>query len=177
MSSSKPARREQMLTETVNGQKSRILSVIRKMVRDPIEAEDVLQDVMTEVIEAYDLGQTIETIGAWMLQVARNKVIDRFRRRKTQEEYRFLVESSPDASEASESENNWMQEWIRREIVEALEELPPEQRDVFVQHELEGKSFEEIAAETDTPINTLLSRKRYAVLALRKHLKEVYDEI
>ena len=111
------------------------------------------------------------------MRVARNKVFDRFRRRKTQEDYRVLIESSSEGEESVEAGQEWMREKFRDAIVAALESLPPEQRDVFIQHELEGQSFENIAAQTGVSVNTLLSRKRYAVLALREILKEIYDEL
>jgi RNA polymerase sigma factor (sigma-70 family) len=147
------------------------------MIGDQAEAEDIAQDVFAEFVEAYDLGVAIETIGAWMIRVARNKVLDRFRRRKTQEEYRLQTESSTEDEEAADPGNDWLRESLRKGIIAALEELPPEQRDVFIRNELEGKSFEEIAAETGVGVNTLLARKRYAILALREHLKEIYDEL
>ncbi len=176
MSTGKSIAREQALTEAVEDERVRVLHVIRKMLGDQIEAEDVFQDVFAEFIEMYDLGTTVETVGAWLMRVARNKVLDRFRRRKTQDEYRFLVEAEENL-EAVEPGNEWMRDWLRSEIVSALETLPAEQRSVFVEHELEGKSFEEISAASGVSVNTLLSRKRYAILALRKHLKEVYDEL
>jgi RNA polymerase sigma factor (sigma-70 family) len=169
--------RNRALTETVESQRARLMSVIRRMIGDQAEAEDIAQDVFAEFVEAYDLGVAIETIGAWMIRVARNKVLDRFRRRKTQEEYRLQTESSTEDEEAADPGNDWLRESLRKGIIAALEELPPEQRDVFIRNELEGKSFEEIAAETGVGVNTLLARKRYAILALREHLKEIYDEL
>ncbi len=176
MSSGNTIARELALTEAVEDQRVRVLHVIRKMIGDQTEAEDVLQDVFAEFIEVYDLGETVETVGAWLMRVARNKVLDRFRRRKTQDDYRFLVEASENF-EAVEPGNEWMREWLQTEIIRALEKLPNDQRSVFVEHELEGKSFEEISAASGVSVNTLLSRKRYAILTLRKHLKEIYDEL
>lgn len=164
---------DRTLTESVEAHRGRLSSLIRSMVRDDDEADDILQDVFEEFVEAYQLGSAIETIGGWLARVARNKVIDRFRRKKVHREYEFLVQShsQPPTTGAPLSQP------LLQTIGEALERLSPEQRDVFVKHELEGKSFEEIAAETGVALNTLLSRKRYAVRALRGYLKEVYDEL
>src|SRR5262245_6678712 len=158
---------------------SRLLAMIRRRMNDEIEAEDVLSDVFLEFLEAYDLGQVIENLGAWLVKVAKNKIFDRFRRRRTQEAYqasRLPMVKDERASVRGPAEE-WTRAWIREEIANALELLPKEQRDVFVWHELEGKSFEKIAVETGVSVNTLLSRKRYAVIFLRNHLKEIYDEL
>jgi RNA polymerase sigma factor (sigma-70 family) len=161
----------------MESQRGQLLSGIKRLVRDNAEAEDVLQDVFAEFVETYDLGLAFETVGGWLARVARNKVLDRFRRKKTQDEYRLLIQSAADQKLASDPEEERTREFLRTQITAALETLPPEQREVFVQHELEGKSFEEISAITGISVNTLLSRKRYAVLALRNYLKEVYDEL
>jgi len=147
--------------------------------QDQIEAEDVLHDVFVEFVEAYDLGHAIETAGAWLVRVAQNKIVDRFRRRKTQAEYRNAVRATGERGEnlPLRPDEEWMRSWLRNRIADALELLPPQQRDVFVKHELEGKTFAEIAAESGVGVNTLLSRKRYAVLFLRNQLKEIYDEL
>ena len=168
------AKRKQILAGVTSEERGRLLAFIRKMTRDEIEADDVFQDVFAEFIEAYDLGVTIETVGAWLMSVARNKVLDRFRRKKTREQYA----QDQKANEPEQADpNEWMRNWLRIEIVEAIENLPPEQKEVFVLHELEGKSFEEISQETGVNMNTLLSRKRYAVQNLREYLKEIYDEL
>jgi RNA polymerase sigma factor (sigma-70 family) len=174
----KTQNREQALTELIESHRVRLLSIIRKRIRDQVEAEDVLQDVLAEFVEAYDLGQAIEILGAWLVRVAQNKIIDRFRRRKTQDDYKaaLLAASETERTSASRPDNEWMRAWLRREIIDALEMLPKEQRDVFVKHELEGKTSAEMAAETGVSVNTLLSRKRYAVRFLRNQLKEIYDE-
>jgi RNA polymerase sigma factor (sigma-70 family) len=177
VSSSKAETREQVLTQVIKDHRGRLSSTIIKSVRDQGEAEDVLQDVFAEFVEAYDLGEVIETLGAWLMRVAQNKVLDRFRRKKTQSDYQVQALAAADQDEGKMPGNEWMQDVIRSEILDALETLPAEQRDVFVKHELEGKSFEEIAAETGAKVNTLLSRKRYAVTALRTYLKETYDEL
>lgn len=165
------------LTEVVEGQSGKLRSVIRKRVRDRNDVEDILQEVFEEYVEAYDLGQAFEALGAWLVRVAQNKILDRFRRQKTRTEHQAaMLDGAQDVEQsASTPENERVRGLLRTEIVDAIEQLPAEQRDVFVKHELEGKSFEEIAAETGVSINTLLSRKRYAVRFLRNHLKEVYD--
>lgn len=175
MSTTKALKSDPALLITVESQRGRILAFIRRMMRDQAEAEDVLQEVLTEYVEAQGLGAVIESAGAWLVRVARNKVLDRFRKRETQAAHRRALES--ESEEAVSPGNEWMRDWMRAEIVEAIGGLPPEQREVFVRHELEGESFEKIAANTGVSVNTLLSRKRYAVLALRKYLKEVYDEL
>src|SRR5262245_50403108 len=147
----KHAAREQRLAETVKKHRRRLSSVVGSMVRDRAETDDILQEVFAELIEAYDLGEAIETVGAWLVRVARNKVLDRFRRRKTQAEYQFLIRASGEEEASLPAENEWLRERFRTALVSALESLPAEQREVFVKHELEGKSFEEIATETGVP--------------------------
>lgn len=174
MSSTSVKNREQDLAAAVETHRGRLRSAIRRLVRDQAEAEDVLQDVFAEFVETYDLGQAIEAWGAWLMRVAQNKVRDRFRRRKSQDAYQ-AQESGQEKSVSGDQD--WMRERFRGQILDALEKLPEEQRDVFIKHELEGKTFEEIAEETGVNMNTLLSRKRYAILALREELKESYDEL
>jgi RNA polymerase sigma factor (sigma-70 family) len=175
----KTEKREKALTAVIESHRARLLSFIRKRIRDQVEAEDVLQDVFAEFVEAYDLGQAIEALGAWLVRVAQNKILDRFRRQKTHSNYQASVLATADAEQTSASrpDDEWMRAWLRTEIVNALGMLPEEQRDVFVKHELEGKTFAEMATETGVSINTLLSRKRYAVRFLRNQLKEIYDEL
>jgi RNA polymerase sigma factor (sigma-70 family) len=171
--STKTAKRDQFLREAVEPHRGRVRSLIQSLVDDVADVDDVYQDVIEEAMGALDVGTAIESLGAWLASVARNKVFDRFRRRKTQETHARAVR---DEGEAPEESDPVIRSWLRSEIAAALEELPPEQREVFVMHELEGKSFEEISQETGVGVNTLLSRKRYALLALRESLKEVYDE-
>jgi RNA polymerase sigma factor (sigma-70 family) len=169
----KDRKRDEALTSAVQAHGGQVLSVIRRKLQDEVEAEDVFQEVLEEFMTSYDVGLVVESVGAWLVRVAQNKVIDRFRRRKTESTYRAAKESEP----VETSGDEWTSQWLREEMADALDLLPEEQRTVFVKHELEGKSFEEIAAETGTNINTLLARKRYAVLFLREHLKEIYDEL
>jgi len=177
--STEASKRQQTLIELVEKHRVRLLGIIRERMQDQIEAEDVLHDVFIEFVEAYDLGYAIETVSAWLVRVAKNKIVDRFRRRKTQAEYRNAVLATGERGEnlPSRPDEEWMRSWLRNRIADALELLPPQQRDVFVKHELEGKTFAEIAAESGAGVNTLLSRKRYAVLFLRNQLKEIYDEL
>lgn len=168
--------REQVLAEAVDDHGTRLLLLITRRIRDEKEAEDIRQEVFAEFMEAYDVGTVIESLGAWLVRVAQNKIVDRFRRKRTEDNYiETLLQDAPPAPKSGDPESEWTRSWLRAEIAEALELLSAEQREVFVKHELEGKSFEEIARETGVNVNTLLSRKRYAVLFLREYLKEVYD--
>jgi len=162
-----------------------LFQFIRRRVDDEGDAEDILQDVFYELIAAYRLLQPIEQVGAWLYRVARNRIVDRFRRRKPEalsdpvmdaaDENTYLLEDllpSPDLG----PEAAYARSALLEELDAALGELPVEQRDVFVAHELEGRSFKELAGETGLSINTLLSRKRYAVLYLRQRLRAIHDE-
>ena len=172
------------ITAVVVRERSRLGNFIRRRVIDPAEAEDILQDVFHEFIEAYRLPESIEQVSAWLFQVARNRIIDRFRKKKAvpvsetglddDEEYRLdLALPSPDAGPEAEYARSVLLDALRV----ALGELPEFQRDVFVAHELEGVSFKQMAAQTGLSVNTLLARKRYAVLFLRRRLQTVYDEL
>ena len=176
---------DRQIAETVALEQSRLRNFIRKRVLDESEAEDILQEVFYELVQAYRLMKPLERAGAWLFRVARNRIIDRFRTRKpdaasTQDTVgddgeRFPWEDllpSPDAG----PEAAYAREILGDEIESALDELPEEQREVFVAHELEGRSFNEIAAATGVGVKTLLSRKHYAVLHLRRRLRAIYDE-
>jgi len=175
---------DRRISEAVEQQRGRLRNFIRSRVPDPSDAEDILQDVFYELVVAYRLAKPIEQLGAWLFRVARNRIIDRFRKQKPEassvggradDENTLSLEEllpSPDAS----PESVFVRNVLMDEIGEALAELPPEQREVFIANEIEGRTFAEIAAETGTSINTLLSRKRYAVLHLRRHLREIYEE-
>jgi RNA polymerase sigma factor (sigma-70 family) len=170
------------LSDVIQSEYRRLFQFIRKRVGDQGEAEDILQDVFYELIEAYRLMQPIEQAGAWLYRVARNRIIDRFRKQRRndsragiREEESLLMEDllpSPDAG----PEAAYARAVLMEELEAAIDELPEDQRSVFVAHELEGRSFKEIAEETGLNINTLLSRKRYAILHLRRRLKAIYEE-
>jgi len=170
------------ISAVVVRERSRLGNFIRSRVIDRTEAEDILQDVFHEFVEAYRLPDSIEQASAWLFRVARNRIIDRFRKKKEvslseaaeDEEYRLdLALPSPEAGPEAEYARAVLLDALR----EALDELPEEQRTVFIEHELEGRSFKEMAAQTGVAMSTLLSRKRYAVLHLRDQLQTVYDEL
>jgi len=174
------------IAETVEREQSRLRNFIRRRVFDEGDAEDILQEVFFELVQAYRLMKPIEQVGAWLYRVARNRIIDRFRKRqaeplsdpaltRAEAEERFPWEEllpSPDAG----PEAAFIREVLMEEIEAALEELPPEQRAVFVAHEIEGRSFKELSAASGLSVNTLLSRKHYAVMFLRERLRAVYEE-
>jgi RNA polymerase sigma factor (sigma-70 family) len=153
-------------------QRLRLRSFIRKRVPNPADAEDILQDVFYELAEA---ATPIEQVGAWLFRVARNRIIDLFRKKRTEaiedEPFEDLLPCADAGPEAA-----YARQLLLEELDAALDELPDDQRSVFVAHELEGRSFKELAAETGAPLNTLLSRKRYAVLHLRRRLQAIHDE-
>jgi RNA polymerase sigma factor (sigma-70 family) len=177
---------DRQISEAVEQQRGRLRNFIRSRVADPGDAEDILQDVFYELVAAYRLAKPIEQVGAWLFQVARNRIIDRFRKKKPEaigfangsndndEEPLSLEDVLP--SPNAGPDGVFARGVLIEELEDALEELPLEQRQVFIANEIEGRTFAEIAAETETSINTLLSRKRYAVLFLRRRLREIYEE-
>jgi RNA polymerase sigma factor (sigma-70 family) len=157
-------------------ERERLWRFIRRRVPDLRDAEDILQDVLCEWLQAERLLAPIEQAGAWLFRVARNRITDLFRKRRTDSlEALLLEEVLPSADGGPEAA--YARGILVDVIGEALEELPRAQREVFVGHEIDGKSFAEMAAENGVAVNTLLSRKRYAVLALRRRLQVVYDEL
>ena len=167
---------DKRILETVREQTARLRSFIRRRVADQGDAEDILQEVFYELIEAYRLVNPIEHIGAWLFQVARNRIADSFRKKRPEAIGDQIgledLLPSPDAG----PEAVYARSVLFEELDDALDELPEEQREVFVAHELEGRSFKELAAETGLSVNTLLARKRYAVLRLRERLQAIYEE-
>jgi RNA polymerase sigma factor (sigma-70 family) len=176
---------DQRIAEVVRQEQSRLRNFIGRRVSDPRDAEDILQDVFYALVEANRLLMPIEHVTAWLFRVARNRITDLFRKKKPRsfgdaavsdedEELRLLEDllPSPDAG----PEALYARGVLLDELELAVDELPAEQRDVFVAHELEGRSFKEMAAESGLSVNTLLSRKRYAVLHLRDRLQSIYDE-
>ena len=177
---------DQRISEVVKREQSRLRNFIRRRVPDPRDAEDVLQDVFYKLVEANRLLMPIEHVTGWLFRVARNRITDLFRKKKPESFGDAAVEGedgevlqiedllpSPNAG----PDALYVRNLLLDELELALDELPEEQRDVFVAHELEGRSFKEIAEETGVSVNTLLSRKRYAVLHLRERLQSMYDEL
>ena len=175
---------DRRISEVVTREQSRLRNFIRRRVPDPRDAEDILQEVFYELVEANRLLMPIEHVTGWLFRVARNRITDLFRKKKPESFSDAAVEEdgerlrledllpSPDAG----PDALYARSVLLDELEFALDELPDEQREVFVGHELEGRSFKEMAAETGVSVNTLLSRKRYAVLHLRERLQSIYDE-
>lgn len=173
---------DRRISRTVAREGSRLRRFIESRVPDAGDAEDLLQEVFYELVEAVRLLKPIEQVGAWLFRVARNRIIDRFRKREPEElrdvsidDETFALDELLPSPEAG-PEAVFARGVLLEEIEMALDELPAEQCDVFVAHEIEGRSFKELAAETGVSINTLLSRKHYAVIHLRRRLRDIYDE-
>ena len=173
------------ISATVRRERGRLLAYIRRFIADAAEAEDIVQESLYELVLAYRMMQPVEQAGAWLARVARNRIIDRFRRRSGRpraveapgnEEVPggSLADLLPAAAGGPEAEV--MRDILLTEVEAALAELPGEQREVFIAHELDGVSFRELAQRSGVSVNTLLSRKRYAVRYLRKRLQAVWDE-
>lgn len=175
---------DERISEVVRRERSRLREFIRRRVPDPRDAEDVLQDVFYRLVEANRLLMPIDHVTGWLFRVARNRITDLFRKR-TPESFSDVAmedEERLDLDELLPSREGgpdaaFARSVLLEELELAIAELPDEQREVFIAHELEGRSFKEIAAETGVNMNTLLSRKRYAVLHLRDRLKDLYDEL
>lgn len=177
---------DRRITQVVEGEKSRLQNFIRKRVADEADAEDILQDVFYEFVAAYRLMKPIEQVGAWLFRVARNRIIDLYRKKKHD-----LLSDEPAAVEDGEllkledllpsqdsgPETVFARNLLLAELDDALEELPEAQREVFIAHEIEGRSFKELAAESGLSVNTLLSRKHLAVIHLRRRLRAIYSEL
>jgi len=174
------------ISAAIEREQSRLRNFIRQRVGDESDAEDILQEVFYELVQAYRLMRPVEQVGAWLFRVARNRIIDRFRKRRPE-----ATRSHPSAGEEEGEPFPWEEllpspdagpeaafarKILMEEIDAALDELPEEQREVFIAHELEGRSFNDLAAATGVRVNTLLSRKHYAVLFLRRRLRAIYDE-
>ena len=178
----------EIILHTVKTERSRLLNFIRKRVPSEEDAQDILQDVLYELVETYRVMKPVEKIAAWLFTVARNKITDLYRKKKPEsleninsysgdsdDESFFLTDLLSQRSDNADSK--LIRNTILEAVQEALAELPEEQREVFVMHELEDMSFNEISKITGVGLNTLLSRKRYAVLHLRKKLQHLYDEL
>jgi RNA polymerase sigma factor (sigma-70 family) len=179
------AEQDRRISETIDREKTRLRNFIRSRVPDPSDAEDILQEVFYELIEASRLINPIEQAGAWLFRVARNRITDLFRKKKPDasinapalgEDGESLALEDLLPSPAAGPEALYARTLLLEELDDALDELPEEQREVFVAHEIEGRSFKQIAAETGLSMNTLLSRKHYAVIHLRERLQEVYEQ-
>ena len=179
------AEQNRRISEVIQRERRRLFLFIRKRVDDEGDAEDILQDVFYELIEAYRLMKPIEQVGSWLYRVARNRIIDLFRKRRPETfaeipldrdaDETLLLEDllpSPDAG----PDALYARSVLLDELDAALQELPEEQREIFVAHEMDGRSFKQLADESGLSINTLLSRKRYATLHLRRRLQAIYDE-
>jgi len=179
------AQQDQQISEAIEREKPRLRNFIRKRVADESDAEDVLQEVFYELVEAYRMMKPVEQVTAWLFRVARNRMTDLFRSKKREGSSAPAVETvgeedlqwedllpSPDAG----PEAAYARSVLLEEMDAALDELPKEQREVFIGHELLGYSFKELAERTGVSVNTLLSRKHYAVLHLRERLQAIYDD-
>ena len=179
------AERDRQLSEIVAEQRSRLRNFIRRRVSDPSDAEDIVQEVFYELVEANRLLMPIEHVTGWLYRVARNRIIDLFRKKKPERFSDAAIENedgeilqvedllpSPDAG----PEALYIRSVLLDELELAIEALPDEQREVFIAHEIDGISFKDLSAETGISVSTLLSRKRYATLHLRERLQNIYNE-
>ena len=179
------AEQDQRISEVVKRERSRLRNFIRRRVPNPADVEDILQEVFYELVEANRLLMPIDHVAGWLFRVARNRITDLFRRKKPESFSDARVEDedgdvlrvedllpSPDAG----PEALYVRGVLLEELELALNELPDEQREAFIAHEIEGRSFKELSAASGVNINTLLARKRYAVLHLRERLQTIYDE-
>ncbi len=181
-----PLEQDRRISDVVNREQSRLRNFIRRRVPDPRDAEDILQDVFYELVEANRLLMPIDHVTGWLFRVARNRITDLFRKKKTEsfsdtavadeDDELLLLEDLLPSPEAG-PEALYVRNVLLDELELAVHELPEEQREVFIAHELEGRSFREMSAETGVSVNTLLSRKHYAVLHLRARLQSIYDEL
>lgn len=180
-----------VLHEAIRTERRRLLDFIRQRVRTEEDAEDILQDVFYQLVASYSVTEPMENLASWLFAVARNRIIDWYRKRKPEAASPQRESSSIQGDDslaplnleeilfdpADNPDEVYARSLVWRELADALDELPEKQREVFAMHELEGKSFKEIAHITGEGINTLLSRKRYAILSLRERLQGLYDEI
>jgi len=180
------ADQEQEFSAVFRRERGRLRNFIRKRVANEGDAEDILQEVFSELVESYRLMRPVEQVGAWLFRVARNRITDLFRKTKTQPRGIDVADPGEDEglggleellpSPAAGPEAAYARSVLLDELEAALEELPAAQREAFVAHALEGRSFKELAAETGVSVNTLLSRKHYAVVFLRQRLQAIYDD-
>lgn len=180
------AEQDQSITATVASEQARLRRFIRRRVMDRDEAEDILQEVFYELVDAYRLMKPIEQVGAWLMRVARNRIIDRFRKKRhealpesafTDDEGEVLNWDELLPSSAAGPEAAFARRVLMEQIEAAIAALPVQQREIFMAHEFDGRSFKELSVELDVSVNTLLSRKHAAVTALRQRLQDVYQEL
>jgi RNA polymerase sigma factor (sigma-70 family) len=179
------AQSDRSMADAFRRERIRLGRFIRRRVPDPADAEDILQEVFYELVQAARLVKPVEQVGAWMFRVARNRITDLFRRGRIQAGSKPASTAAGDGEDALEDllpsadagpEAAYARSLLLEELEEALLELPEEQRDVFIAHELEGRSFKELAAQSGLAMNTLLSRKHYAVRHLRRRLQAIYSD-
>ena len=181
-----PVEQDVRLSDVIAREQARLRRFIRARVRSDSDAEDIFQEVFYELVDAYRLTKPLEQVGAWLFRVARNRITDLFRSRRS-----TRLEPAADRWSPEEERSHWedllpsaeagpdavyARKLLLEELDAALDELPKEQRDVFIAHELEGRSFKDLSEETGVALNTLLSRKRYAVLHLRRRLESIHSE-
>jgi len=174
------------ISDTIAREQARLRRFIRSSVPDAADAEDIFQEVFYELVDAYRLMKPVEQVGAWLFRVARNRIIDLFRSKRSavlgNDSVRSIEDDEPRQwedllpSPDSGPEAAYARTVLMEELDAALDDLPEEQRDVFIAHEIEGRSFKELSEATGISVNTLLSRKRYAVLQLRRRLHAIYNE-
>lgn len=174
------------IEQVVQREKKRLLNFIRQRTPTVEDAEDILQDVFYELVESYRLMKPVEQLASWLFTVARNKITDSYRKKKsiplennaiaTEEENEPLLLADILRGNTISAEDKMMNDFIMEAVADVLDELPKEQRDAFVMHELEDKSMQQIADEMNTSVKTVISRKRYAVLYMRERLKTVYEQ-
>jgi RNA polymerase sigma factor (sigma-70 family) len=176
---------DQQISEAIERERPRLRNFIRRRVPDQSDAEDILQEVFSELVEAYRMMKPLEQVTAWLFRVARNRITDLFRSKKREASTQPAVTTEDgetlqweDLLPASDAgpESAYARSVLLEEMDAALDELPEEQREVFLAHEFLGYSFKELAQQTGVSVNTLLSRKHYAVLHLRERLQSIYDD-
>jgi RNA polymerase sigma factor (sigma-70 family) len=186
-----PAEANERIAAAVAVQEPRLRAFVRRQVADLADVEDIVQDAFLDLVSAYRLMEPVVHVAAWLRRVARNRIIDRFRQRSRNDRVFASASFSESQGEApapgelsdglatdsARPDLSYERDLIAEKLVEALSELPPEQRDVFVAHELDGRSFKELAAATCTPLNTLLSRKHAATLHLRRRLQDLHSTV
>jgi len=179
-----PNNQDRRIADVVSREQSRLRNFIRRRVADPRDVEDILQDVFSELVEANRMLMPIDHVTGWLFQVARNRITDLFRKKQPERFSDVAIASEDDdllfedllPSSDTGPDAAYARSVLLDELEDALDELPREQRDVFIAHEIDGESFKDMSARTGVNVNTLLSRKRYAVLQLRERLQVIYDD-